>query len=82
MTIGEKGSSQVDSYWGDLIGACMRYEAKERPTFDYLYTYLRQLLFDASASPEKTNERYLGNIPKDFSHKWTRGKMKDYIAKK
>lgn len=62
---------------------CWRTVHEERPTFDYLYSMLRQLLFDATIGPEKTIEQFLAqDAPKKFTHKWTCTKMKNRVIDK
>ncbi|VDP19741.1 unnamed protein product [Heligmosomoides polygyrus] len=52
----------VDTFLDELLFMC------QRPTFDYLFSFFRNLLFDFSLDPEAIVQQYIKKPPKKFDH--------------
>uniref|UniRef100_A0A0K0CWD3 non-specific protein-tyrosine kinase n=1 Tax=Angiostrongylus cantonensis TaxID=6313 RepID=A0A0K0CWD3_ANGCA len=62
-----------ETYLDNLFSMCTSYKPNDRPSFDYVFKFLRELLFDFAVGPEAAIKQYIkkSKLPKRSSHRKT-----------
>ncbi|VDM59003.1 unnamed protein product [Angiostrongylus costaricensis] len=63
----------METYLDDLFYMCTSYKPNDRPSFDYMFKFFRELLFDFAVGPEAAIKQYIkkSKRPKHSSHRKT-----------
>ncbi|EYC39280.1 hypothetical protein Y032_0665g1329 [Ancylostoma ceylanicum] len=58
----------TETFLDELLYMCIRYNPDARPTFNHLFNFFRDLLFDFAEGPEVAINKYIKKAPKKFEH--------------
>ncbi|RCN50297.1 hypothetical protein ANCCAN_03519 [Ancylostoma caninum] len=58
----------TETFLDELLYMCIRYNPDARPTFNHLFHFFRELLFDFAEGPDVAINKYIKKAPKKFEH--------------
>uniref|UniRef100_A0A1I7XNK9 Protein kinase domain-containing protein n=1 Tax=Heterorhabditis bacteriophora TaxID=37862 RepID=A0A1I7XNK9_HETBA len=58
------------TFMDNILLRCLNHDPKARPTFDHLYNFFRELLFDFTLGAESAIKKYFSEVSDTIEHKY------------